>query len=69
MLIHFVHPEKGVTSTLLMESGKQVWTRLEERNSNEPCLSYPAPGAFTGIDNEDIEVRLEAREQAERGQR
>ena len=27
--IHFVHPEKGVTSTLLMESGKRVWTRLE----------------------------------------
>jgi hypothetical protein len=27
--IHFVAPGKGVTSTLLMESGKRVWTRFE----------------------------------------
>jgi hypothetical protein len=26
MTIVFVHPETGVTGTLLMESGKQVWT-------------------------------------------
>jgi hypothetical protein len=27
--IQFVHPEKGVTRTLLVESGKQVLTRPE----------------------------------------
>jgi hypothetical protein len=34
MTIVFVHPEKGVTGTLLMESGKQVWTTHGHQLSN-----------------------------------
>jgi hypothetical protein len=46
VMIHFVHPEKGVTSTLLMESGKQVWTNVEER------MRECQPTANTSIAND-----------------
>ena len=37
VLILFVNSEKQVTSTLLMEDGKQVWTKLEigQRESDD----------------------------------
>ena len=34
ILIHFVNAEKRVTSTLLIKSGKQVWTESGEANEN-----------------------------------
>ena len=41
ILIQFVDSEKRVTSTLLVESGKRVWTNLE----GEPDECHPTANA------------------------
>ena len=35
-LIQFVDPKKGLTSTLLLEGSKRVWTNLEEQDASSP---------------------------------
>jgi hypothetical protein len=37
--IQFLDSMKRVTSTLLLESGKQVWTNLEDENARRPPTS------------------------------
>jgi len=41
MLIQFVDPQKGVTSTLLMEGGKQVWTYLKDEDASDHAEQNP----------------------------
>jgi len=43
MMIHYVDREKRVTSTLLMESGKRVWTNLEGEQDNTSRPPRPDP--------------------------